>query len=308
MKTLFLFVDGLGCAPASPDNPVSEAVCPFLFRLIRDHSRPIDACLGVPGLPQSATGQAALFTGRNAAQLMGRHVEGFPGPTLQRLVEEDNIFLALRRLGRRSRFAAAHLADSIEEVRARRRRSVTTTMALTCPEVISLRADMLANQAVCHDITRAVLIPKGYTGPLVTPAAAGEHLAQLALGYDFTLFEFFETDRAGHARDMAAASAVLRTLDAFLAVAVPLCLEMGMLVILTSDHGNIEAARSHGHTFNPVPFAARGPSAAPLREAVESLVDVTPQLLRLFAAEPRPAAAQPAAAAASSPPAATSLR
>lgn len=269
-------------APAAPDNPIRESVCPTLHHLIHACCRPIDACLGVPGLPQSATGQTALFTGVNAAQAMGRHVEGFPGPTLRRMVENDNIFLALGRRGRRARFADAYLADSVAEIRARRFRSVTTTAALSSPDVIALRADLLANQAVCHDLTRESLLAKGYLGPIIAPATAAAHLAQLALGYDLTLFEYFQTDRAGHAGDFDEAATVLRTLDAFLGALFPLALEMGMLTLLTSDHGNIESASSHGHTCNPVPFVAQGPGAAALRDGVASLVDVTPRLLEIL--------------------------
>ena len=82
MKQLFIFVDGLGLAPPADDNPVRPEVCPAVCGLIGSRSVPLDACLGVPGLPQSATGQATLFCGRNAAAFMGRHVTGFPGPTL----------------------------------------------------------------------------------------------------------------------------------------------------------------------------------------------------------------------------------
>ena len=60
MRQIFIFVDGLGLAPASPDNPVNADVCPFLCDLIAHSSKPIDACLGIDGLPQSATGQATL--------------------------------------------------------------------------------------------------------------------------------------------------------------------------------------------------------------------------------------------------------
>ncbi len=282
MKIVFIFVDGLGLAPASPDNPVNAENCPVLHDLILNHSRPIDACLGVPGLPQSATGQATLFTGLNAAQAMGRHVEGFPGPMLRKLVEQDNIFLALKRISKRGRFADGYLADSVDEIRNRRFRSVTTTAALTCPEVISLRSDLLANQAVCHDLTRHVLVDKGYTGPLVTPQAAGEHLVNLALGYDYTLFEFFESDRAGHSGDMKQAAAVLGKLDAFLGTVFPLAEEHGMLTVLTSDHGNIESISHHGHTFNPVPLIALGEGADDLRRNVTNLIEITPQILRLL--------------------------
>ena len=282
MKIIFIFIDGLGLAPPSPDNPVTESNCPHLHRLLQQDSRPIDACLGVPGLPQSATGQAALFTGLNAAQAMGRHVEGFPGPSLRKLVEADNIFLALKRIAKRGFFADGYLADSVEEIRNRRFRSVTTTAALTCPEVIAMRSDLLANQAVCHDLTRQSLLDKGFTGPVIAPAAAAEHLVQIALGYDYTLFEFFESDRAGHSGDLEQARRVLGKLDVFLGALAALILEMGMLMVLTSDHGNIEAMNLRSHTFNPVPLVVVGEGGDALKHNVSNLVEVTPQILRVL--------------------------
>ena len=98
MRVLYVFVDGVGYGPAGERNPVCPEVCPTLCALMAGAVR-LDACLGVPGLPQSATGQATLYTGVNAAQVMGRHKEGFPGPTLCRLLQEDNLFLAARRRG-----------------------------------------------------------------------------------------------------------------------------------------------------------------------------------------------------------------
>ena len=282
MRQIFIFVDGLGLAPASPDNPVNADVCPFLCDLIAHSSKPIDACLGVDGLPQSATGQATLFTGRNAAQYMGRHVEGFPGPTLRKFVEQDNVFLMLKAMGRRGRFADGYMAETVDELRNRRFRSVTTTAALTVPEVISLKADILANQAVLHDLTRAVIVSKGYQGPLVTPAEAAEHLVQIALGYDYTLFEYFLTDRAGHSGSYETAAEVLRSLDAFFATLFPLAEELGFALALTSDHGNIEAISAKGHTRNPVPLIARGPGAETVLNKSSSLTDVTPAFLALL--------------------------
>lgn len=52
---LFLFVDGLGLGGALED------LFPFLLALA---PTPLDATLGVEGLPQSGTGQTALLTGR----------------------------------------------------------------------------------------------------------------------------------------------------------------------------------------------------------------------------------------------------
>ena len=184
---LLLFIDGVGVREPASDNPVTATVCPTLHRLMAEKSVPIDACLGVPGLPQSATGQTTLFTGVNAPKCMGRHVEGFPGPSLRTLITDDNLLLALTRKTRRVRFANGYLAESVEEIRARRFKSVTTVAALTCPETFCLREDLLANQAVFHDITRATMRQRGYTGPLVTPQEAAEHLLQIALAHDFTV-------------------------------------------------------------------------------------------------------------------------
>ncbi len=281
MKQIFIFIDGLGLAPPAPDNPVIPEVCPTICKLIDECSVPIDACLGITdGAPQSATGQAALFCGRNAAEYMGRHVTGFPGPTLRAFVEEDNVFLRLKAAGRRSKFADGYLANTIDEIRARRFRSVTTTAALTVPETISLREDIIENRALLHDITRASLVPKGYTGPLVTPEQAADHLVQLAVEYDYTLFEYFLTDQAGHSGSLDTAKETLNTVDKFLSVVFPFAQEMGIAVALSSDHGNIESISVKGHTYNKVPLIAVGDGADSLLSNCKSLTDVTPTILK----------------------------
>ena len=279
---LFLFIDGVGLREPAADNPVHAGICPALCHLIEKHAVPIDACLDIKGLPQSATGQAAMFTGINASQVMGRHCEGFPGPTLRKLIEEDNIFMELSRKGLRCRFADAYLADSVDDLKGRRFKSVTTVMALTQPETISVQDDLLANQAVFHDITRRSLLEKGYAVPPVTPQQAAEHLVQVALANDFTLFEFFQTDLSGHSCNYDQACETLKTLDLFLDTVVKLCKTTGLLLILTSDHGNIEDMGTRGHTRNPVPLIAVGPEAETFKANAASLTDITPRVVRLM--------------------------
>ena len=247
-----------------------------------ENSVSIDACLGVPGLPQSATGQTTLFTGVNAPRYMGRHVEGFPGPSLRTLIAESNLLLSLTQRGQRARFANGYLAESAEEIRARRFKSVTTVASLTCPQTFCLREDLLANQAVFHDITRATMQQRGYTGPLVTPKEAAEHLIQVTLANDFTLFEFFLTDLAGHSRKFTEAVETLALLDSFLAPVFAMAAEQEILVVLTSDHGNIECMDAHGHTTNPVPLIAIGPGTAEIQREAISLMDITPRLMKLL--------------------------
>lgn len=259
MKALFLFIDGVGLRAPAKDNPVHAGICPVLCHLIESHAVAIDACLDTKGLPQSATGQTAMFTGVNASHYMGRHCEGFPGPSLRKLIEEGNLFMELTRKGLRCRFADAYMVDSVDDLLARRFKFVTTVMALTQPETISIQDDLLANQAVFHDITRHSLHEKGHAVPVITPQQAAEHLIQVARSNDFTLFEFFQTDLAGHSCNYDHACETLKMLDVFLDTVVKLSRTAGMLLILTSDHGNIEDMGTRGHTRNQVPLIALGP-------------------------------------------------
>ena len=282
MKILFLFIDGVGLRAPAKDNPVHAGICPTLCRLIESQSVPIDACLDTVGLPQSATGQTTMFTGVNASQHMGRHCEGFPGPTLRKLIEESNLFTELARKGLRCRFADAYAVDSVDDLRGRRFKSVTTVMALTQPESICVQDDLIENLAVAHDITRTSFHEKGLAINIITPQQAAEHLIQVARANDFTLYEFFQTDLAGHSCNYDTACETLKTLDLFLTTVVTLCRTTGMLLIITSDHGNIEDMSTRGHTRNLVPLIAVGPGADEIKANATSLMDITPRITRLM--------------------------
>lgn len=279
---IFLFIDGVGMRAAAADNPVNPEVCPTLCRLVEKHAKPIDACLEVEGLPQSATGQATMFTGVNCSRAMGKHCEGFPGPSLRKIIEENNLFLQLCKRKRSVRFADAYLVDSPEELVSRRYKSVTTVMALTTPEVITTADDLMEDRALMQDLTRETIQDRYPDIRVIPPQRAAEHLFALAREYDFTLYEFFQTDVSGHSMDYARACAVLRTYDRFLAALVRFTEAAGMTLVMTADHGNIECMNDRGHTRNPVPFIAFGPHEKDIRERVGSLEDVTPAVLAAF--------------------------
>ncbi len=280
MRVLYVFIDGVGYGEPGEQNPVCSEVCPTLCALMAQAVH-LDACLSVPGLPQSATGQSTLYTGVNAPQVMGRHKEGFPGPTLCKLLQEGNLFMELRRRGLRVCFADAYFADTADELAARRFKSVTTIMSLTTPEVIRYQRDMLAGRAVLHDLTREAIVPKGYTGPLITPEVAAEQLLDIAAENDFTLFEYFLTDIAGHSQNRERAEGVLSSLDRCLTKLVA-GRDEETLLLITSDHGNIENLGTRGHTFNPVPLIAVGPHAEEILAGATSLMDVMPHLMRVI--------------------------
>jgi len=280
LKIIFIFVDGFGIGENDPaDNPLCGDRFPVLEKLISD-AVSLDACLGVAGLPQSATGQTALLTGVNAPQAMGRHIEGFPPPTLKKLIEHENLFKKLLKLDKRCTFANCYLNVDPHQIPSRRQ-SVTTVMTLSALGQVRGNAELEDGRSVCHDITRRTMHTRGYTGEPITPEEAAEHLIATAEENDFTLFEHFLTDRAGHTGDMEHAVQCLETLERFVAAVSRFADTPNHLMLLSSDHGNIEDLSTRTHTRNPVPLIALGQKAAMFKTA-RSLCDVTPAIIRLY--------------------------
>ena len=70
--------------------------------------------------------------------------------------------------------------------------------------------------------------------------------ARVAAQNDFSMFEYFLTDHIGHRQDEQVAVECLQNLDRYLAAAGVDLNET--LVVISSDHGNIEDLRSNVHT------------------------------------------------------------
>ncbi len=296
-RLLLVFADGVGLAPVSPVNPFAALPAPTLRSLLGGPLclvrvlergglllRAADATLGVECLPQSATGQAALFTGVNAARAIGSHVVGLPGPRLRALIAEHSIFRRLRAGGRRATFANAYTDGYLERVeRGEQRPSVTTCAVAAAGLPFRRLADLERDEAVSWDIERDRFAERaGQAIPRVSAAAAGRHLAALALRHDLTVFETFLTDLAGHGRRGVSPEEAVGRLDGLLG-GVLAAGDGALTVLLTSDHGNLEDASTRSHTRHPVPILAVGPLAGEFA-AVGSILDLSPTLERLLAA------------------------
>jgi phosphopentomutase len=86
---------------------------------------------------------------------------------------------------------------------------------------------------------------------------------------------------------MAHARCQLRKLDEFLtSLLTGLGLwnntSSGPLVLVTSDHGNIEDLSTSGHTTHPVPLLAWGQQAEAFLAGVEDLTGVAPAIGRIL--------------------------
>ena len=302
-KVLLFFIDGVG---VGEDDPARNPLASGEFRTLRltktqepvsDSGSPalaygLDASLGVPGLPQSATGQTTILTGVNAPAAMGKHVSGFPGPSLKPILAEHSILKRVREAGLSASFLNAFGPRFFEMAETQRRLSATSLATMASGAPFRTWADLLEGRAVVHDLTHWRVREWGYDLPLRSAEEAGAIIAQEAAKQDFSLFEYFETDRAGHDQDLERARRCLSDVDRTLNVALKRLDPSSTTVIVASDHGNVEDVSVKTHTLNPAFFALWG-AWTPSRQPA-ALTDLVPLIWEALG---RPEAGAPTAAA-----------
>ena len=296
---LFVFIDGLGLGPPTSVNPLAEryaglermsggrawtAECPVTTEPSRVW-RPIDANLGVEGLPQSGTGQASLFTGENCALLAGRHYGPYPHSATRQTIAARNIFTRVKQRfpheHEPAAFANAYPDRFFTYARKRDWWTVTTRCCLDAGIPIRTAEQLRRGRAISADITGAGWPQAIPEIDVITEERAAERLLEIARSHRFTLFEYYLTDKAGHSRDDKRARSVLSSVDRLVGALVEMSDASTDLLIITSDHGNMEDLDTKSHTRNPVPLAVMGAGAAEFGE-VTDLTGVVPALMQVF--------------------------
>lgn len=300
MKILFLFLDGIGLGNNDPhNNPFSQARMPFLQQLLEgrnlviDHAPfegdkasllALDACLGVPGVPQSATGQATLLTGINIPAQIGYHYGPKPNLEISAYLKNGNLFSQLKQAGKQCAFLNAYPPVYFQNIHSGRRMYAAIPMAATSAGLgLRTAQDLQDGNAISADFTAA-----GWrehlgleTTPLSSPIEAGMRLAHLAQTYDFSLFEYWLSDYAGHQQKLDTAVDLLEILDQVLEGIFNIWDGTSGLVLLTSDHGNMEDLGTRRHTLNPVPALLIGDAVLrhTFQKNLEDISGIAPAIL-----------------------------
>jgi len=288
MRMIFIFIDGFGLGEKdSLRNPVYAARTPNLDYIFNNYPVfPTDASLGIAGLPQSATGQTAIFTGLNAPEVLGRHLSGQPTETLKAIIHENNLFKELIRRGLKvtnaNVYRDEYLKRMLDPVDRTVRPSVTSVMTMSAGLTFRMVEDYRNGMGVYHDITGGIIKDSGYDVELITPEEAAERLFRISLEHDFTLYEHFMTDIIGHSMDMNLAKGEIELLDAFLGRLFELVNMDEYVIVITSDHGNIEDISIKTHTMNKVPVIIAGEPVGNMDIKVTSLLDIMPVVLEVF--------------------------
>jgi hypothetical protein len=289
-SVLLFFIDGLGIGTRGPFNPLdnlpnatplavfqNETPETFLDGLVV----PTDPRLGIEGRPQSASGQTTILTGVNAPAAVGYHKQGFPNKALLEIIEKHSIFRQLTDAGVQPiTFANAYTSRFFSE----RPRWISATTAAVEAAGLQFRTveDVRNGAAIFMDYTNRILIERGEDVAIRTEAEAATVLARIVGENRFTLYEYFITDKVGHAQDMDLAKLILTSLALFIReLLIKLDLER-TTVILTSDHGNIEDLSLRNHTLHLVPTIVWGAQREQIAARIQTLADITPAIVSLL--------------------------
>ena len=313
MRILFLFLDGIGLGSSDPEiNPFVMADMPNLEgllggkKLILD-SLPVgedgfsleteratlvalDADLGVDGMPQSATGQAVLLTGINVPAEIGYHYGPKPNKEVAAYLRNGSIFSTLSSQGLKSGLINAYPQGYFDSIQSGRRLYSAIPLAVTSAGIpLMTDQDLNTGNAISADFTA-----EGWRDRLnlpdtlvLTTVEAGERIAQLAGNYDLAFFEYWLSDYAGHGQDMQAAVNLLITFDEVLGGLLGAWDDQQGLILITSDHGNMEDLSTRRHTPNPVPALLIGEPASRqmFSSGLKDLTGIAPAILKLIQQE-----------------------
>lgn len=300
MRVLFIFLDGIGLGENAPEtNPLARAGMPNLNRLLEGRSLlkeaapfhgeqasliAIDPNVGVSGLPQSATGQAILLTGKNIPAELGYHYGPKPNREVAAYLKHGTLFSELTQEGRKAVLLNAYPPRYFDGVNSGKRLYSSIPLAVTSAGIpLFMHDDLFAGRALSADFTgegwRTML---GYAdAPVMEPHQAGQALGRLAKQYDFSLFEYWASDYAGHGQVMETAVQLMETFDSVLGGLVESWDEDG-LILVTSDHGNMEDLSTRRHTDADVPALVIGDKTAreEFTRGMKDLTDIAPAIRR----------------------------
>ena len=243
----------------------------------------VDPAVGVSGLPQSATGQAILLTGINIPAELGYHYGPKPNREVAAYLKEATLFSRFVKEGKHAALLNAYPPRYFQGIDSGKRLYSSIPLAVINAGLPLFRhEDFFAGRALSADFTgegwRSML---GFSeAPVMDPAQAGRKLGTLAKNYDFSLFEYWASDYAGHKQEMDNAIQLMETFDKVLGGLVEEW-DDG-LILMTSDHGNMEDLSTRRHTDASVPALVIGDKAArqEFTRDLEDLTQIAPAIWR----------------------------
>ncbi len=294
---LLIFIDGIGLGDDDPTiNPFAAANMPTLTALTngkrwlrgigqeqgeRAILVPTDPRMDMAGRPQSASGQAAILTGKNIPQLIGEHYGPRPNPPIREIIKQDNFFKQVIAHKMNAALLEAYPPRFHAVIQSGKRLPSSYQQAALEAGLSLFSQDALySGDALSGDWTnegwRSEL---GYTDtPVYTPEEGGKKMVELSRRYEFAFFSHWMTDVIGHRGAIEDGVKALERFDAVMAGALAEWDDNEGLMIVTSDHGNMEDLSHTKHTENDVPTLIIGNGKEIFAASLQTLADITPHM------------------------------
>jgi 2,3-bisphosphoglycerate-independent phosphoglycerate mutase len=195
------------------------------------------------------------------------------------VIDEGSLFRTLREAHHTAYFCNAYPEGYFDAVRRGKRLLSAVPYAATVGgQALADHTDLRTGRALAADFTnRGWVDVLGYDDvPVFSPEEGGREFWRIAQEYDFTFFEHWMTDLLGHRRQLEQAVEMLRIFDGFLNGLLQAADLEHTLIIVSSDHGNVEDC-SHGkHTHNPAFTLLLGDQRRGYANQVATLTDFAP--------------------------------
>jgi len=300
MALYFIFWDGVGYGKEdSKINPFFTAKLPTFQQLFAGslpslsfmrHSSntvslsPVNTTLRMPGLPQSGTGQTAIMTGINAPKFVGKHFGPHPYSTLIPIIKEKNLFKKLQQLDKTFFFANGYPKRYFDFIFGPKGRVPTIALSyISTGKSLNTHEEIIQRKAISADIAGTRWGELGHPDvKSLNPKEAGKLFYHLGSNIDFNFFEYFITDHAGHSQEMPMAIDMLERMDGFVAGILEDFDYEKDIILMISDHGNIEDLSVKTHTKNPVPLIVIGKRHPHFSSRIKNLTHVTPAVISYF--------------------------
>lgn len=297
-STILIFIDGIGIGEPDPEkNTFFKYNFKFLNEIFggipslekqyweseNSFLFPTDACLGIPGFPQSGTGQTSIFAGINAPKLAGIHHGPHPHSATVEALREKNIFKEFKDRNLKVTFANAYPKIFFDYINSGKKRlSATSLSCLMSGVKLKSPTDLRRGKALSAEIDNFRWVKSlNYNLPIIKPETAARRLFRLAEKKHFTLFEYFLTDHFGHGRNKELMDYSLKILDDFLFYILK-NIEDRFTLIICSDHGNLEDVSVKSHTRNPALTISAGKSAKELSKKIKNISQIKGAILDLY--------------------------
>lgn len=299
-RVLILFLDGIGLGEDDPSfNPFAAAHTPTLWQLAggskwlnstpytvseRAIFIPTDPRLGVPGRPQSGTNQAVILTGRNVPLEVGEHFGPKPNEATRAIIREGSLFKTIRAAGLTASVLDGYPPGFFAGIESGKRLpSSIQQAALEAGVPLPTESDVRLGEALSVDWTGEAW--RDYLGyadvPVFTPENAGIKLGELARKTHLSFFSHWVTDEVGHRGPLERGVALLELFDRVMSGLLSTWRDEDGMILIISDHGNMEDLRIRQHTLANTPTVIIGggtEARATFAEGFTSLLDITPKV------------------------------